>query len=146
MADPIVDFNSILGGTGLNFANPMGLLTNIILSTIVGGVVILILVELLAKKYHESIKISHAFMLALIINIVNIPIVMGLLYSAAAAVPFVGMIVSFLPIIIWIVFTKLLFPKLKFTHTLIIAIVGYLLSIYLIPMLIAMVSGYIPAI
>jgi len=144
MADALTGLNDILGNLQLDLGNPIGMATNLILSTIVGGIVILIVVEILAKKFSEEVNPMHAFLLALCINIINLPIIMGLLYSFLSYIPLLGLIAGFLPIIIWIVLTKLFFKDLSILPVLIIAVLGYLLSIFLIPMLVNMVAGYIP--
>lgn len=144
MADALTGLNEFLGGLQLNFGNPVGLLANIILSTIVGGVLFLILVEIFAKKSSADVQITHAFLLALAINIINIPIVMGLIYTFVSFIPFLGLISAFLPIIIWIVLTKFLFKDLGMLHVLIISVIGYVLTIYLLPSLVNIVAGFIP--
>ena len=144
MADALTGLNEFLGGLQLNFGNPVGLLANIILSTIVGGVLFLILVEIFAKKSSADVKITHAFLLALAINIINIPIVMGLIYTFVSFIPFLGLISAFLPIIIWIVLTKFLFKDLGMLHVLIISVIGYVLTIYLLPSLVNIVAGFVP--
>jgi len=50
MADALTGLNAFLENLQLNFGNPIGLATNLILSTIVGGIVILVVVEIFAKK------------------------------------------------------------------------------------------------
>ena len=144
MADVLTTLNDFLGSMELNFGNPVGLGLNIFLSTIIGGIVILIVVEIFSKKFAEEVNPMHAFLLALAINVINLPIVMGLLYAFIATVPFLGLIAGFLPIIIWIVLTKLLFREMAMLHVLLIAVIGYSLSIFLIPSLVAMASGFIP--
>ena len=144
MADPLSSLNDFMGGMDLNFGNPIGLATNLILSTIVGGIVILIVVEIFAKKFAEEANPMHAFLLALVVNIINLPIIMGLLYTFVTAIPFLGVLTGLLPVIIWIVLTKLLFKDLHMLHVLIIAVLCYALSIFLIPALVGMVAGFIP--
>jgi hypothetical protein len=144
MADVLTSLNDFLGGMDLNFTNPIGLGLNLIISTIISGIVILIIVEIFSKKFAEEVNPMHAFLLALAINVINLPIVMGLIYSFMAAVPLLGIITGFLPVIIWIVLTKLLFRGLSWLHVMVIALLCYFLSIYLIPSLVAMVRGFIP--
>jgi hypothetical protein len=145
MADPLTGLNDFLGNLQLDFGNPVAMASNIILSTIIGGIVILIVVEIFAKKSGAMVNPMHAFLLSLGINVINLPIIMGLIYQFIAYIPFMGVIVGFLPIIIWIVLTKLLFKEMEILHILIISILGYFLSIYLVPSLVGMVSAYIPS-
>ena len=144
MADALTGINDFLGSMQLDFGNPIGMATNLILSTIVGGIVILVVVEILAKKFSEEVNPLHAFMLALCVNIINIPIVMGLLYTFLAYIPLMGLIAGFIPIIIWLVLTKLFFRDMSIMPILIIAVLGYFLSMFVIPSLVNIVGGYIP--
>lgn len=143
-ADILTGLNDFIGNLDMNFGNPVSIATNLILSTIVGGLVILFVVYIVARKSSENFKPTNAFLLALAINVVNIPIVMGLLYNLLSYIPFLGLITTILPILIWIIFTKLFFKDMSFLHVLIIAIAGFVLSILLIPYLVALVSGFVP--
>lgn len=145
MADILTTLNEFLGGMELNFGNPVAMATNIILSTIVTGVMILIIVEIFAKRSGAMVNPAHAFLFALIINIINIPIVMGLIYTFVAYIPILGMITMILPVIIWIVLTKFLFRDLEMLHVLIIGVLGFALSIFVLPYIVGMVYGFIPA-
>ena len=49
-----------------------------------------------------------------------------------------------LPILVWIIVLKVLFKDLSMLHILIISVVCYLLSIFLIPSLVVMVSSLLP--
>ncbi len=144
MADALTGLNDFLGNLQLDFGNPIGMATNLILSTIVGGIVILIVVEILAKKFSEEVNPMHAFMLALSVNIINIPIVMGLLYNVLSYIPLMGLVAGFLPLIIWLALTKLFFRDMSIMPVLIIAVLGYLLSMFVIPILVNIVAGFIP--
>jgi hypothetical protein len=144
MADALTGLNDFLGNLQLDFANPIGMATNLILSTIVGGIVILIVAEILSKKFSQDVNPLHAFMLALSVNIINIPIVMGLLYSVLSYIPLMGLVAGFLPLIIWIVLTKLFFRDMSILPVLIIAVLGYGLTMFLVPMLVNIVAGFIP--
>jgi hypothetical protein len=57
-------------------------------------------------------------------------------------IPFLGMI---LPALIWIVLIKLFFKEMKFSHALMVGIIGYVLSMFLIPVLVGMASGFVPS-
>jgi hypothetical protein len=144
MADALTLLNEFLGNLNLNFGNPIGLATNLVLSTIVGGIVILVIVEIFAKKFAEDVNPMHAFLLVLVVSLINILGVMSLLGSFLAIIPVLGILVVILPVLVWIVLVKLFFRDMEILHVLIIGVLGYFLSIYVIPSLISLVSGYIP--
>jgi len=124
--------------TGTGWAGWLNLGINLIISTIVGGIVILLLLEVIGKAWGEKIKPVNAFLLVIVINIVNL---LGVMAFIAPYVPFAGLL---LPIIVWIVLVKVFFKEMSLLHAVITGIVGYAISIYLVPNIIAMVSGYLP--
>ena len=144
MADALTTLDSFLGNLQFDFGNPIGMATNLILSTIVSGIVILVVVEIFSKKFSQDVNPMHAFMLALVVNIINIPIVMGLLYTFLSYIPLIGIIASLIPIIIWIGLTKLFFKEMGILQVLVIGVLGYFLSIYVVPSLVNIVAGFVP--
>jgi len=124
--------------TGQGVSGWLNLGINLIISTIVGGIVILILFEIISKAWGGSFKATNAFLLVLVINIVNL---LGIMAFVAPYIPYAGLI---LPILVWIILIKVFFGEMSWMHTIITGIVGYAISIILIPNLVAMVSGYLP--
>jgi hypothetical protein len=100
MADALTLLNEFLGNLNLNFGNPIGLATNLVLSTIVGGIVILVIVEIFAKKFAEDVNPMHAFLLVLVVSLINILGVMSLLGSFLAIIPVLGILVVILPVLV----------------------------------------------
>lgn len=144
MADALTALNDFIANLQLGFGNPIGLATNIILSTIVGGIVILIVVEIFARKSSVSVNPMYAFLLALVTSIINIFGIMPFLGQFIAMIPLLGVVVLVLPVLVWIILVRLFFRELEMLHVLIIGVICYFLSIYLIPLLAGMVSGFIP--
>lgn len=124
--------------SGFDFIN-IGI--NIILATLVGGIIILITLSILGKKWGETIKPVNAFLFFFLINIINIFGIMGILVTFLVGIPFALYI---LPLLIWIVLMKAFFGELEWKHAVIAGIVGYILSIFVIPTLIAYARGFIP--
>jgi hypothetical protein len=135
--DFLTDFVSDLG---VGFADPITLAINIIMSTIIGGIVLLILLEIVGKHFSEEVRPTNAFLLVLVINIINLPVIFGLLTSFASFIPFLPVI---LPVLIWIILVKFFFKELAITHAVLVGIVGYLLTLFLIPYLIGMAMGFL---
>ena len=144
MADALTGLNSFLDTLQVNFGNPVGLATNLILSTIVGGIVLLVVVEIFAKRSAAEVNPIRAFLLVLVISIINLLGIMSVLGGFLTMIPFAGLLIMVLPILVWIILIKLFFPDLEMLHVLIIGVLGYFLSIYVIPYLVAMLSGFIP--
>ena len=123
------------------FSDPIGLGINIIVSTIVGGIVILIILEIIGKEFSEPVSTMNAFVLALLINIINMFGVVYLLGSFLSSIPFYSII---LPLIIWIVLIKFLFGEMSITHAIIAGVVCYFVTMLVLPYLVSLVMGFIP--
>lgn len=130
----------------LNLGNPLALLLNLVVSTIVGGIVFLVVVEVFAKAFSEEASAGKAFLVVLVINIINILGILGLVTPYLAMVPFAGYIMLILPLLIWIGLVKAFFGGMEIAHVAAIAVVGYILSIIVFPWLTAIVQGYIPVV
>jgi LytS/YehU family sensor histidine kinase len=133
---------TLVTSLGNNFASPITLAINLILSTIIGGVVLLVLVEVFGKKFKEKVHPANAFLVVLIINIVNL---LGIMALISPFISFIPMVTWIAPALIWIILIKLFFKEMKFTHAILVGIVGFVLSIFLIPSLIGMASSFVPA-
>ena len=137
-ADFLTDFVSNLG---VGFGDPITLGINIILSTIIGGIVLLILLEIVGKHFSEEVRPVNAFLLVLIINIINLPVIFSLLTQFASFVPFLPVI---LPVLIWIILVKFFFRELAMSHAVLVGVIGYLLTIFVVPYLIGLAMGFLP--
>jgi hypothetical protein len=135
---------SLLGGMDLSFANPAGLGINILVSTIVGGIVILLIVEIFAKRYANHVKPINAFLLTFIASMINILGIMALLGGMVASFPMGSFISMLLPVFVWVILIKVLFKQFTMKHALMVGVVCYLLNIFLIPALVNMASGFVP--
>ena len=111
---------------------------NIILSTIIAGTVIAFVAVILGKKYGEQINAGNAFLMAIVVSAINFLGVIGIL---GGLVPFLAML---LPLLVWIALSKFFFSEMRFTHTLLIAVLGYVLTIFVVPVLTASVMGLLP--
>lgn len=133
---------NLVTSLGVDFANPITLAINLILSTIVGGIVLLLLVEIVGKKSSEHVNPLNAFLVVLIINLINILGVLGFVAPYISFVPFLPVI---LPVLIWIVMIKAFFGEMSLMHAILVGVVGWLLSIFVIPYLVGIASGFIPS-
>ena len=111
---------------------------NLILSTIVGGIIIAILLAIFSKAWKEQVKYQNAFLMVLLINLVNL---FGVLAFISPSVPAAGLVI---PLLVWIGLTKAFFSDLSWKHALVTGAVGYVVSIFLIPNLVGLASGYLP--
>lgn len=119
----------------------LGMGINIILSTIVGGIVLLVVMEILSKGWGESIHIGKVFGFLLIINLINTFGVLGILYPFVSFIPMVYLI---LPLVLWIVLMKLFFSEMSFMHAAITGVIGFVLSILAMPYLIGIIRPMLP--
>jgi hypothetical protein len=144
MADAVSSLDGILGSLDLSFGNPVSLGINIFLSTIIGGMVILIIVEVFSKKFSKAVNPMHAFLVALVASVINLLGIIALLGGFVGSLPLAGTIVMLLPVIVWILMIKMFFSHFSIIHSLIIGVICYLISIYLIPSLVMMAAAFVP--
>lgn len=133
------DITSLLGS--FSFDAPINLAVNVILSTIVMGIVIIVLTKIIARDVDEEVEMTHAFGLALLINIINMPILSALLLGFMSLVPFGSIII---PLLVWIIATKLFFMHIHIAHAAIIGVIGFVLSLLVIPLIVNAIIGFIP--
>jgi hypothetical protein len=141
----MVDFPNFLDPQAvMNFANTqswggwISIGINLILSTIVSGIVLIVLVEVFSHKFGESIKPQNALLVALLGNIINTVLLM----FVVGLVPF-GVYV--IPIAVWFALMKLFFPEMNMLHAFLVAVIFFFLTILLIPTLVGMLSVFIPS-
>ena len=136
----MVALDSLIGNVGklINFSNPIGLVVSIVLSTIVGGIVYLVIAKLIGGALRDQFSAGKAFTVVFVINIINM---FGLIVFVLPYVGFLPLIV--VQILIWVLLTKV-FLGIKFTHAGLIGIVGYAISGFAVPVLLPMVGGLIP--
>ncbi len=111
---------------------------NLILSTLVAGIALIVLAEVFSHVFKESIKPQNAFLVSLIGNIIILVVFM---FGFASYVPMGTIIV---PLVIWFALTKVFFSDMKILHAFLVAMVFFVLTILIIPTIVAMVSGFIP--
>ena len=111
---------------------------NLLLTTVIGGIVIVILLSILGRVWRQQVKIQNAFIMVFVITAINYFGVLALLAGYAGGFSLI------IPLIIWILLSKAFFSQLAWKQTLIVGVVGYALSIFLIPTLLGAASSYIP--
>jgi hypothetical protein len=102
---------------------------NLILSTIIGGLVLLVILEIVGKEWGENIHPVNSFILVLIINIIN-------LLGVVNVLGFIPYHIFIIPILVWITLVKAFFHEMEFKHAVIVGIAGYLISIFMVPFLV----------
>ncbi len=135
---------ALLSSISAEASSVAGIALNVFISTIVGGIVFLIVIKALSKKLHDNIGVKQTFSAVLLINILNIPIILGVALQSLSSVPLLSLAIPFLPLIVWVVVLKLVFSQISFSHTFLIAVIGYILSIFVIPNLVWSVRGFLP--
>jgi len=119
----------------------IGLGISMIVSTIVGGIVLLVVMEILSKGWGESISAGRVFTFMLIINVIN-TFAIGYILPFFSFIPYVSYYV--VSLLIWIALMKLFFSGMKMMHAAITGIIGFALSMVLLPALVGIVMGMLP--
>jgi len=136
------DLNSIYAfATSNTFSFWISIAVNLILSTLIGGVLLVIIVEVFGHEFGEDVSSANAFLVVLAANIINLVVIMGFLLPYIASIPFAGI---FLPLAVWLFFIKMFFGELSMTHAVIVAVVFYLISIYAVPNMVSYVKDLLP--
>ncbi len=128
--------------TSHGFEHWIGLGITLIISTIIGGIILMVILEVFSHKFGEGVKPANAFLVVLITNIINLFGIMGILVSI---VPAIGMISLILPVLVWIALIKGFFGELSFAHATIIGILLYVVTIIILPTLTSYVAAFIPS-
>ncbi len=115
----------------------LGIGINLILSTLVGGIVLIILAEVFSHLFKESIKPQNAFLVSLLGNIICL---LALMFATS----YIAYGAIIIPFAVWFVLMKIFFHEMNILHALIVAVIFYILTIMLIPYLVTIVSAYIP--
>jgi hypothetical protein len=143
MADPL----SIPGlevinqlATGASWQAWINLGISFIVSTLIGGLVLLVILSVLSKAWNEPIRAANAFLVVLVINIINMPIIYGLLGPIIAFIPFSAIV---FPLVVWIVLIKLFFKDMKALHAVVTGIIGWVVTMMFVTSLVVMVMGMI---
>jgi hypothetical protein len=130
--------------TGQTAGSWLGLGINVIVSTLVGGIVLIFLVEIFSHKFGESIKPQNAFLVTLIASIITYFGIIGLLAGLVSAVPGVSIILIVLPLLVWFVLIKVFFSEMNILHAFLVAVIFFMMSMLVIPYLVSLVAGFIP--
>jgi len=115
---------------------------NLIASTIIGGIVLILILATVGKAWHENVPVARAFFVVLVINLVTQFGVVGLI---SGYLPGMAMISTVLNLLLWIGLMKLFFSQMKMTHAAAVGIIGYVVNLIIVPVLLGMVLGIIPS-
>jgi hypothetical protein len=138
-----LDLNAIYGlASSQSYTYWIGIGVNILLSTIIGGIILIVILEIFSKAFKEPVKPANAFIAVLVVNLINMIGIMGLLLPYIIGVPYLAVI---LPLLIWIGMIKAFFGELSILHALIIGVIFFLITLFALPMLTGMVMVYIPS-
>ena len=121
-----------------------GLLSNLIISILVGGLVFLIVAKIVGSKLKDTIHIPRVFLAVAIINFINLPIIWGLTTKTITSIPLASIIFPFMPFLVWLGAIKIAFSEMPISHALLMSVIGYMLSIFVVPTLIWSVRGILP--
>jgi hypothetical protein len=136
--DPMSFFN-LATSQSSNYWLSLGV--NTILSTIIGGIVLIVLVEVFSHKFGESVKPQNAFLIVLIANVVTNFGVLGLLGGFLSGIPYLAII---LPLVVWFALIKVFFHEMNILHAFLVSVIFYMLTLFVVPYITGMVMAFIP--
>jgi hypothetical protein len=136
LLDPMSIFSFASTGTASGWIS-LGI--NLILSTLVAGIALIVLAEVFSHFFKESIKPQNAFLVSLIGNII---ITVVFMFGFVSFIPMSTIIV---PLLIWFLLTKVFFSEMNILHAFLVALVFFFITILVIPTIVGIVSGFIPS-
>ena len=128
--------------TSQGFGYWIGLGVDLILSTIIGGILLMVILEVFSHKFGENIRPVNAFLVVLISKLIINFGILGLLVSI---IPALGAFYLILPVLVWIVIIKAFFGELSIVHAAVVGILFFVVTILLLPMLTNYVVVFIPS-
>ncbi len=114
------------------------IIINLVISTLVGGIVLILVLMAFNRMYGEMLVLKRAFVVVFIVNVINFVGVVGFLIPVIAGIPFIGII---LPLLIWVAMLKVFFEDLSILHALIVGAVFFVLTIVAVPYLVGVVGA-----
>jgi hypothetical protein len=114
------------------------IIINLVISTVVGGIVLILVLMGFNRVYGEMLVLKRAFLVVFIVNLINFVGIVGFLTPLIASIPFIGII---LPLLIWVAMLKMFFEDMSILHALVVGAVFFVLTLLAIPWIIGQVGS-----
>jgi len=134
----LTEFNNLANLQGAEYWLSLGI--NLIIATIVGGIVLILVMVIYNKRYGGATQPGKIFFVVLIINFLTFFGLLGAVLPVIAMVPFGGLI---LPWIIWVIVLTLAFPDTHFLHNIILGLIFVLLTVTLVSSIVSLITAAI---
>lgn len=128
--------------TGQGFGTWINMGINLIASTIVGGIVLIIILATVGKAWHENVPMARSFFVVFVINLITQFGIVGLITGFLPGIAMASIIVNLL---LWIGLIKVFFGQMKVSHAAVVGVIGYVVSLIIVPMILGIVLGLVPA-
>lgn len=106
-----------------------------VVSTLVGGLILVALLKVLDAVWGEDYDIGRAFLVALVINALNLPFV-NIIFSFLGFVPPMLLMAA-----IWILLIKVFFHEMPWPKAALTGIAGFALNYLVAPLIVGLVAG-----
>ncbi len=128
--------------TGQGFGTWINMGINLIASTIIGGIVLIIILATVGKAWHENVPMARSFFVVFVINLITQFGIVGLITGFLPGIAMASIIVNLL---LWIGLIKVFFGQMKMSHAAVVGVIGYVVSLIIVPMILGIVLGLVPA-
>ena len=128
--------------TGQGFGTWINMGINLIASTIIGGIVLIIILATVGKAWHENVPMARSFFVVFVINLITQFGIVGLITGFLPGIAMASIIVNLL---LWIGLIKVFFGQMKVSHAAVVGVIGYVVSLIIVPMILGIVLGLVPA-
>lgn len=131
--------DSILQFAGMNDAMGwVGVGISLLLQILIGGLILVVIMEIFGHHWGESINPLNAFFAIIIATFVNMFGIMGVLSSMLSLGYYGGILLS---IAVWFILIKLFFREFEIKHVIIVSLVVVVANMILLPIVMSFVLG-----
>lgn len=136
MADfsTLLNPENILQFAGMNdAAGWIGIGVNFLLNVLIGGIVLVVILEIFGHHWGEHISPLNAFFAVFVANLINMFGILGIL-SSLLPLGYYGSIL--LSLVVWIVLIKAFFSDLELKHAAIVGVLVVVVNMFLLPIIV----------
>ena len=112
-----------------------------LLSSMITGILLIVFLQVTSRQTGAPIKATNAFLVVMLINVINFFGIMGIMLSVVSVIPFMGLM---LPVLVWIVFLKLFFSEMSWMHIIIVGMIFFAMTIFIVPYITSFIASFIP--
>ena len=140
-ADPLKALQPLIGSGTSYWLN---LAIGMLVSTIVSGIILVIVIQVMKRKWSMDVKIINTFTMVLVASIIFYLGLIGFISPLIVAMPMASVVIYALPVLVWVLLAFMFFRQMPFLAMVIFAVLGYVITTFVSPQLVVYVLAYAP--